>query len=147
AWAKRNAEIVQASVPVVNRERVDTRIVSVATLGQDVEVLVIQAERRSAIAHDGASGEILEHFAGAKDIVPELHARELRRQNMTVPVGRDLVPALDDLADQRLFSFSHPAKDEECRTRASFGQQVEDQVSGRNDPAGYLLPVGTGKYG
>jgi len=139
--AERRAEIVESAVSIVQRERMQAGIVSVAALGQDRKVFAVEAEGRCALAHDGLSGEVLEKFSRADDVVPEFQVRELRRENMSMTVRGDLVPARCDPTHQRRFSLRHPAEDEERSTYLCLFEEIENDLGGADDASRDIIPA------
>jgi len=71
---------------------------------------------------------------------PGIQARQLRREDVTIAVSRDLVPGRCDPAHQRRFSLGHPAEDEECGVQPSFREKVENDLGGADDASRDTVP-------
>src|SRR5262245_18296954 len=143
--AERRAEIVESAVSTMKRERMQAGIVSVAALGQDRKVFVVDAEGRCAITDDGLSSDVLEKFSRADDVVAEFQVRELRREDMPMTVRGDLVPARCDPTHQRRFSLRHPVEDEERSTYLCLIEEIENHLGGADDASRDIISAFTWK--
>src|SRR5262249_29650616 len=85
-------------------------------------------------------------LARPQDVVAELHARELHREDMTVAVCGDLMPAVGNLPYERGFPLRHPTENEECGAKPTFRQEIHDDARRLHDPPRETLPVSAWKH-
>ena len=120
-------------------------IVAEAAFAQDGGMVAIQAERRRAIADDRRPRDVLEDLARSQDVVAELRARQLRRQDVAVAVRGDLVAVGNDLPDKRGFPLRYPTEGEERGVPMTFRQVLDDGTGSAERRVAESDPSGDGE--
>src|SRR5262245_49298782 len=106
---------------------IETRIVAVSLLDEDVERPLSaphDREARGAVSDDRRAGDVLERGLGVADRCTELLRAERCDPLMPPAVRRDLVPASDDLADDRRMVFGDPPQGEKRASRVALSKQL-----------------------
>src|SRR5262249_12647248 len=140
------AQLREATVAPVQRERVEARVVAEEVLAQDLQVALADAEGRRPVSDDRRAGDVLQRLPAAPQIVAEFALGELHGQDVAVAMTGDLVAARSDVVDQRRLAVGHPPQDEERRSNTVRIEEVEHHTGPVAGPARAVVPGGSRKY-
>src|ERR1035437_3427366 len=139
-WWRLGIPIIQAP----NRKQ--TRIIAIPSLQEHVEgPFEPRRDRkaRGAIPHNRLAAHLFQNRSRRMAIFPKLLSRERRHLPVPPPMRRNLVPGVDNSANQLRVLLGDPPKREESPRRGMPLQELEDDFRVPDDPGGVPIPLGS----